>query len=127
MSSAAQNLNLPPKFPDLLRSWRRSRKLSQGSLALNAGVSQRHLSFLESGRSSPSREMVVLLAGSLSLPLREKKRSPKRRRFCQHARAQQHRRSRVETSTLCLGRHAQAPRAIPDCCHRSQLEPVDEQ
>lgn len=61
-----------PKFPDLLRSWRKSRKLSQGHLALEAGVSQRHLSFLESGRSAPSREMVVQLANTLSLPLREK-------------------------------------------------------
>ncbi len=61
-----------PKFPDLLRSWRKSRKLSQGHLALEAGVSQRHLSFLESGRSSPSREMVLQLANTLSLPLREK-------------------------------------------------------
>ena len=61
-----------PKFPDLLRSWRKSRKYSQGNLALEAGLSQRHLSFLESGRSSPSREMVLQLANTMSLPLREK-------------------------------------------------------
>ena len=72
MTSAALHISSPPKFPDLLRSWRRTRKLSQGTLSLNAGVSQRHLSFLESGRSSPSREMVILLASTLSLPLREK-------------------------------------------------------
>lgn len=65
-------LNAPPSFPDLLRSWRKSRNISQGNLALDAGVSQRHLSFLESGRSSPSRQMVLQLASSLGLPLREK-------------------------------------------------------
>ncbi|MCB1643878.1 MAG: helix-turn-helix domain-containing protein [Pseudomonadales bacterium] len=58
-------------FSDLLRSWRKARKQSQWSLALDAGVSQRHLSFLESGRSAPSREMVLLLSGCLDLPLRE--------------------------------------------------------
>ncbi|MCB1693309.1 MAG: helix-turn-helix transcriptional regulator [Pseudomonadales bacterium] len=60
-----------PEFADLLRGWRKSRKLSQWNLALDAGISQRHLSFLESGRSAPSREMVMLLAGTLELPLRE--------------------------------------------------------
>jgi len=58
-------------FADLLRSWRKSRKLSQWDLALDAGISQRHLSFLESGRSSPSREMVLKLARSLDIPLQE--------------------------------------------------------
>ena len=66
------NLAVSPNFSDLLRSWRKSRKFSQGDLALEAGVSQRHLSFLESGRSSPSRDMVLQLANTLSLPLREK-------------------------------------------------------
>ncbi len=64
-------LNQPAKFPDLLRNWRKIRKHSQSDLSLTAGISQRHLSFLESGRSSPSREMVLLLANSLELPLRE--------------------------------------------------------
>ena len=58
-------------FPDLLRTWRKTRKLSQWDLSLNAGISQRHLSFLESGRSSPSREMVLKLASSLEIPLQE--------------------------------------------------------
>ncbi len=60
-----------PAFPDLLRSWRKMRRLSQCGLAGDAGISQRHLSFLESGRSSPSREMVVRLAETIDLPLRE--------------------------------------------------------
>lgn len=58
-------------FPDLLRTWRKTRKLSQWDLSLAAGISQRHLSFLESGRSSPSRDMVLKLAGSLDVPLQE--------------------------------------------------------
>ena len=70
MTSAA-TLRVSPHFPDLLRNWRKIRKISQWNLSLVAGVSQRHLSFLESGRSSPSRDMVILLAKSLELPLRE--------------------------------------------------------
>lgn len=59
-------------FGDLLRGWRRVRKLSQLDLALEADVSQRHVSFLESGRAQPSREMVVQLAGAMDVPLRER-------------------------------------------------------
>ncbi len=58
----------------LLRSWRDARKRSQMNLALDAGVSQRHLSFIESGRSHPSREMLLQLAAALELPLREQNR-----------------------------------------------------
>jgi len=47
---------------DLLRDWRKRRRLSQLDLALAAEVSQRHLSFIESGRSAPSRDMVLRLA-----------------------------------------------------------------
>jgi transcriptional regulator with XRE-family HTH domain len=60
------------RFPDLLRSWRKLRKLSQWDLAMNAGISQRHLSFLESGRSCPSREMVLKIASTLEIPLGER-------------------------------------------------------
>ena len=63
-----------PAFGMLLRDVRRARRLSQLDLALQAEVSQRHLSFLESGRSRPSREMVVQLAQALDLPLRERNR-----------------------------------------------------
>lgn len=58
-------------FPALLKHWRRQRGLSQLDLALTAGVSARHLSFLETGRSSPSPEMVLQLASSLAVPLRQ--------------------------------------------------------
>ncbi len=56
----------------LLRDWRRRRRLSQLDLASEAEISQRHLSFLESGRSAPSRDMVLRLAEQLAVPLRER-------------------------------------------------------
>ena len=55
---------------DLIREWRVRRRLSQLDLAVDADVSQRHLSFVESGRAQPSREMVLRLAEHLSVPLR---------------------------------------------------------
>ncbi|HEY8564938.1 MAG TPA: helix-turn-helix transcriptional regulator [Beijerinckiaceae bacterium] len=57
---------------DLLRIWRQRRRLSQLDLALDADISQRHLSFVESGRATPSREMVLRLAAQLDVPLRER-------------------------------------------------------
>jgi transcriptional regulator with XRE-family HTH domain len=57
---------------DLLRDWRQRRRMSQLLLAVEAGVSARHLSFVESGRSQPSREMVMHLAERLDVPLRER-------------------------------------------------------
>ncbi len=63
-----------PAFGLLLRDCRRARKRSQLDLAVEADVSQRHLSFLESGRAQPSREMVLQLAQALDLPLRERNR-----------------------------------------------------
>jgi transcriptional regulator with XRE-family HTH domain len=59
-------------FPELLRGWRRRRRLSQLELALRAGVSQRHVSFLESGRARPSRNMILQLGETLEVPLRER-------------------------------------------------------
>ncbi|WP_036345135.1 helix-turn-helix domain-containing protein [Mycolicibacterium aromaticivorans] len=58
-------------FGDLLRDWRRQRRLSQLDLALEADVSARHVSFVESGRSTPSRAMVLRLADALAVPARE--------------------------------------------------------
>lgn len=66
---------MPPStrpFGELLRTWRLRRRLSQLTLATEAEISTRHLSFLETGRSSPSREMVLRLSRVLSLPLRER-------------------------------------------------------
>ncbi|WP_421717503.1 helix-turn-helix domain-containing protein [Algiphilus sp.] len=59
-------------FGDALRAWRQERRQSQLALSLAAGVSQRHLSFLESGRARPSRLMVLQLAEALDLPLRQR-------------------------------------------------------
>ena len=58
----------------LLRDWRQRRRLSQLDLALEAGVSARHLSFVETGRARPSAEMVLHLAQGLDVPLRERNR-----------------------------------------------------
>jgi transcriptional regulator with XRE-family HTH domain len=57
---------------DLLRHWREHRRLSQLDLALQAEVSTRHLSFLETGRAAPSRDMLLRLAEQLEIPLRER-------------------------------------------------------
>ena len=59
-------------FGALLRRWRSRRRLSQLELAVDAGVSTRHLSFIETGRARPSREMVLLLARALDVPLRDR-------------------------------------------------------
>lgn len=62
----------PGDFGGLLKSWRAARKLSQLDLALHSSVSQRHLSFLESGRARPSQHMVMQLSEALEVPLRER-------------------------------------------------------
>ncbi|HEX7134017.1 MAG TPA: helix-turn-helix transcriptional regulator [Iamia sp.] len=60
------------RFPTELRRWRSVRRLSQLDLALRAGTTQRHVSFIEQGRSRPGRGMVVRLAESMELTLRER-------------------------------------------------------
>lgn len=70
---SASTLDHPQEgFPPLLRAWRGKRRLSQLELSLRSGVSQRHLSFLESGRARPSRSMILQLAETLEVPLRER-------------------------------------------------------
>jgi transcriptional regulator with XRE-family HTH domain len=59
-------------FADALREWRRRRRVSQLELAQRAATTQRHLSFIESGRSVPGRAMVLRLAEALEIPLRER-------------------------------------------------------
>lgn len=68
----AGSASQPDMFGPMLRAWRRRRGASQLSLALQSGVSQRHVSFLESGRARPSREMVVQLSTALDVPLRQR-------------------------------------------------------
>jgi transcriptional regulator with XRE-family HTH domain len=55
-----------------LRQWRERRRLSQMDLAYNAEISPRHLSFVETGRSRPSRDMILHLADQLEIPVRER-------------------------------------------------------
>ncbi|MFG1932784.1 helix-turn-helix domain-containing protein [Mycobacterium sp. NPDC048908] len=67
MTTVAQS----PPFGSLMRQWRQRRRLSQLDLAIEADVSARHVSFIETGRSAPSREMVLRLADVLEVPPRE--------------------------------------------------------
>src|ERR1043166_4976510 len=62
----------PIHFGEHLREWRQRRHLSQLDLAGDADISARHLSFVETGRAAPSREMVLRLAERLEVPLRER-------------------------------------------------------
>src|SRR5881396_3672109 len=59
-----------PTFGTLLKHWRQARRMSQLDVALEAEVSSRHLSFVETGRAQPSRDMVLLLARALDVPPR---------------------------------------------------------
>jgi transcriptional regulator with XRE-family HTH domain len=75
MAAMAQTFPLdarPSPLGALLQYWRRARNLSQLALAHEANVSPRHVSFVETGRSRPSRDMVLLLADALGVPLRER-------------------------------------------------------
>jgi transcriptional regulator with XRE-family HTH domain len=68
MSIASISPQSPADFGEALRHWRRARGLSQLDLALSCGTSPRHLSFLETNRSRPSRDMVEMLADAMVLP-----------------------------------------------------------
>ena len=70
MHTTAESSN--SSFSEFCRRWRNFRKLSQLDLAMEAGVSQRHISWLETNRSQPSRDMVIRLAEALDMPLRER-------------------------------------------------------
>jgi transcriptional regulator with XRE-family HTH domain len=61
-----------PQLGELLRYWRRERGKSQLDLSLDTGISQRHLSFVESGRSAPSRDLLSIISDALNIPLRER-------------------------------------------------------
>lgn len=67
-------LHLQQPVGGLLRQWRERRRLSQMDLALQAEISTRHLSFVETGRSRPSRDLILHLAEELDLPLRDRNR-----------------------------------------------------
>src|SRR5579864_2730194 len=65
-------MNTSTHVGEQLRMWRQRRRLSQLELAFEADISARHVSFLETGRSMPSREMLLRLAERLDIPLRER-------------------------------------------------------
>jgi transcriptional regulator with XRE-family HTH domain len=72
MRHATSTVKKPRASPvgQLIKQWRERRRLSQLSLAVDAEISTRHLSFIETGRSQPSRDMVLLLARALEVPPR---------------------------------------------------------
>ncbi|CCD97747.1 helix-turn-helix transcriptional regulator [Bradyrhizobium sp. STM 3809] len=72
LASARADRARPVHVGDHLRQWRQRRHLSQLDLALDAEISARHLSFVETGRAAPSRDMVLKLAERLDVPLRER-------------------------------------------------------
>ncbi len=69
---APSQRTVPTPVGALLREWRAAKRLSQLDLALEAGISPRHLSCVETGKAQPSRDMIALLADALGMPLRER-------------------------------------------------------
>jgi transcriptional regulator with XRE-family HTH domain len=69
---ATQSTLAVPQLGELLRYWRQERGKSQLDLSMDTGISQRHLSFVESGRSSPSRDFLSIVSDALNIPLRER-------------------------------------------------------
>ena len=69
---ATQSALAVPQLGELLRYWRQERGKSQLDLSLDTGISQRHVSFVESGRSIPSREFLSIVSEALNIPLRER-------------------------------------------------------
>jgi transcriptional regulator with XRE-family HTH domain len=70
--AAVKKADIPRSVGEILRYWRGRKKLSQMELAFTVGVSSRHLSFVETGRSRPSRDLVLRLGAALDLPLRQR-------------------------------------------------------
>lgn len=105
-------------FGTLLKQWRDRRSLSQLDLALNSQVSQRHISFLESGRAKPSQEMVLQLANVLEIPLRHQNLLLSAAGFAPiHTESDL---SAPEMSSICI--YASPARTISSRCYRSLLE-----
>lgn len=72
MSPSRINLRMPNELGPQLRAWRGTRGKSQLDLSLDTGISQRQISFIESGRSTPGRHNLLHLAEVLDVPLRER-------------------------------------------------------
>src|SRR5580692_8044373 len=69
---ATQSASTVPQLGEMLRYWRHERGKSQLELSLDTGISQRHLSFVESGRSAPSRDFLSIVSDAMNIPLRER-------------------------------------------------------
>src|SRR3989442_8494615 len=69
-----ETVSSQPGVGPQLREWRERRRLTQLELALDAGISTRHLSFVETSRSKPGREMLLRILGQLEVPFREQNR-----------------------------------------------------
>src|SRR3984893_3049885 len=72
MTTLARSSRTTPAVGQLLREWRERRRISQLDLAIQADISTRHLSFVETGRSRPTPEMILRLTEQLDVPLRER-------------------------------------------------------
>lgn len=72
MLKLKENIKKDDSIGDILRFWRQLKRISQMDLALDTGISSKHLSFVETGRSQPSRDLVLKLAQSLNVPLRHR-------------------------------------------------------
>ncbi len=112
----------PSHVGDRLREWRQRRHLSQLDLACDAEISPRHLSFVETGRSAPSRDMVLKLAERLDVPLARAQRVADGRRLRTGVSAAPARRSRAETGAGGDRSGARSARAQSGAGSRSPLE-----
>src|ERR1700735_2127831 len=72
MVMGTQSAQAVPQLGELLRYWRHEHGTSQLDLSMDTGISQRHLSFVESGRSAPSRDFLAIVSDALNIPLRER-------------------------------------------------------
>ena len=107
----------------LLKTWRTRRRLSQLDLALEADVSTRHLSFVETGRSRPSEQMVLHLAEQLDVPLRERNRMLLAAGLRAGLLAAHARRARAGADQGRARPAARRPRAVPGDRGRPRVEP----
>jgi len=72
MQNLMENRRKNESVGDMLRFWRQLHKISQMDLALDVDISSKHLSFVETGKSQPSRNLILKIAHSLKLPLRHR-------------------------------------------------------
>ena len=111
----------------LMRHWRRERRMSQLGLAGEAGVTQRHVSFVESGRANPSREMVLALARALDVPLRERNQMLLAAGYAPHYRETGLDATAMAQVQAALDRAARPAGAVPRRRHGPPLERARDQ